>query len=77
MGEKRRYYVIKEESSSSSEMVWKVKLEEGPVLSTHGSDRAAAIREAKRLGAKNRRPAMVNYADGRTGAQYYSVEDLV
>jgi hypothetical protein len=73
---KRRYYVIKEESSSGSGMEWKVKLEEGPVLSTHGSSRSKAIKEAKRLGRKNRRPVMVNYADGATGAAYHSVDDL-
>jgi hypothetical protein len=73
---KRRYYVIKEESSSGSGMEWKVKLEEGPVLSTHGSDRAAAVREAKRLGANNGRSVMVNDADGRTGAALYDREDL-
>jgi hypothetical protein len=73
----RRYYVIHEErSGSSTGSEWKVKLESGPVLSTHGSDRRGAIDEAKRLGRSNDRPVMVNYKDGRTGAEYYSVGEL-
>jgi len=73
---KRRYYVIHEQRSNGSGSEWKVKLQNGPVLSTHGSDRRAAIREAKRLGSNNNRPVMVNYKDGRTGAQYYDETDL-
>lgn len=67
---KRRYYVINEGG------VWKVKLENGPVLSKHGTDRRAAIDEAKRLGANQNRPVMVNYKDGRTGAQYIDETEL-
>jgi len=67
---KRRYYVIHEDGQ------WKIKLENGPVLSTHGSDRRGAIDEAKRLGGNNNRPVMVNYKDGRTGAVYYDETDL-
>jgi len=65
----RRYYVIHENGR------WKVMLEKGPDLSKHNS-RRAAIKEAKRLGRNQRRPVMVNYKDGRTGAVYYSVEEL-
>lgn len=73
---KRRYYVIYEERSQGTGSEWKVKLEKGPVLSTHGSDRRAAIDEAKRLGRNNNRPIMVNYKSGATGAQYYDETDL-
>jgi len=67
----RRYYVIHEDGQ------WKVKLEKGPVLSVHGpAGRRAAIREAKRLGQNQNRPVMVNYKDGRTGAQYFRAEEL-
>ncbi len=66
----KRYYVIYENNE------WKVKLEKGRVLSTHGSNRQAAINKAKQLGRRNNRPVMVNYKDGATGATYYSVEDL-
>lgn len=75
----RAYYVINEQRGGDrSGREWKVKLENGPVLSTHGrTGRNDAIREAKRLGRKNRRDVMVNYRDGRTGAQFYSYpEDL-
>jgi len=65
----RWYYVIHEGE-------WKVKLESGPVLSTHGSDRRAAINEAKRLGKNQNRSVMINYKDGRTGAAFYDREDL-
>jgi len=65
----RRYYVINEDGR------WKVMLEKGRNLSMHRS-RRAAIKEAKRLGRNQRRPVMVNYKDGRTGAVYYSVEEL-
>jgi hypothetical protein len=67
---KRRYYVIKEGGE------WKVKLENGPVLSTHGDDRSAATKEAKRLGRNNNRPVMRNYADGRTGETYWDETEL-
>lgn len=66
---KRRYYVIKEGGD------WKVKLENGPVLSVHRKQNAAK-REAKRLGRNNNRPVMVNYADGRTGKQYIDETEL-
>ena len=69
MNRARRYYVIHENGR------WKVMLEKGRNLSTHRS-RRAAIKEAKRLGRNQRRPVMVNYKDGRTGAVYYSVEEL-
>jgi hypothetical protein len=72
----RWYYVIKEQRSNGDGQEWKVKLEDGPVLSTHGSDRRRAIREAKRLGKNNSRSVMVNYADGRTGAAFYDKEEL-
>jgi hypothetical protein len=72
----RNYYVIKEARSGGAGREWKVKLERGPVLSTHGQDRPEAIAEAKRLGASNGRGVMVNYADGRTGAAYHSEGDL-
>jgi len=67
---KRRYYVIHENGE------WKVKLQNGPVLSTHGSDRRGAINEAKRLGSNQNRPVMVNYKDGRTGAVYFDETEL-
>lgn len=73
---KRRYYVIYEEKSSGSGSEWKVKLEQGPVLSTHGSNRRGAINKAKKLGRRNNRPVMVNYKDGRTGAQYIDETEL-
>jgi len=66
----RWYYVIHEGGA------WKVKLENGPVLSTHGSDRRAAINEAKRLGQNQGRSVMINYKDGRTGAQYIDSDEL-
>jgi len=66
----KRYYVIFEDGE------WKVKLEKGRVVSTHGSDYKGAIDRAQELGYKNRRPVMVNYKSGATGADYYSVEDL-
>lgn len=66
----KRYYVIFEDSQ------WKVKLEKGAVVSTHGNDYSGAIDRAQELGYKNRRPVMVNYKNGATGADYYSVEDL-
>jgi hypothetical protein len=66
----RRYYVIFADDE------WKVKLQEGPVLSCHGSDRRGAINEAKRLGRNQNRPVMVNYKSGATGAEYHSAEDL-
>jgi len=66
----KRYYVIFEDNQ------WKVKLEKGAVVSTHGSNRGEAIDRAQELGYKNRRPVMVNYKNGATGAVYYSIEDL-
>jgi len=69
MNRARRYYVIHENGR------WKVMLEKGRNLSKHNS-RRAAIKEAKRLGRNQGRPVMVNYKDGRTGAVYYSVEEL-
>jgi len=69
MKRKRRYYVIHEDGK------WKVMFEKGRNLSTH-TTRRAAIREARRLGRNQRRPVMVNYKDGRTGAVYYSVEEV-
>jgi len=72
----RRYYVIKESRSSGPGREWKIKLESGPIVSTHGANRGAAVRKAKRLGKKNGRAVMVNYADGRTGAAYYRADEL-
>jgi ABC-type antimicrobial peptide transport system ATPase subunit len=66
----KRYYVIKENGE------WKVKLEKGRVLRTFGTNRKRAIKHAKKLGRRNNRPVMVNYADGATGAEYYSKEEL-
>lgn len=72
----RRYYVIHESTNANPDGEWKVKLEEGPVLSTHGSERHKAIKEAKRLGRNNNRPVMVNYKSGATGAAYHSSDSL-
>jgi hypothetical protein len=69
MKRSRRYYVIHEGGK------WKVMLEKGPNLSTHRS-RRAAVKEAKRLGRNQDRPVMINYKDGRTGAKYYSTDEL-
>jgi hypothetical protein len=69
MKRSRRYYVIKEGGK------WKVMLEKGSNLSTHRK-RSAAIKEARRLGRSQNRPVMVNYADGRTGAVYYSADEV-
>jgi hypothetical protein len=73
---KRRYYVIYEEKSNGRGSEWKVKLEQGPVLSTHGSNRRAAINNAKKLGRRNNRPVMINYKDGRTGNRYIDETEL-
>jgi len=72
----RRYYVIFESSRQRPNGEWKVKLENGPVISTHGSDYNGAVDRAQELGYNNQRPVMVNYKDGKTGADYYSVDDL-
>jgi hypothetical protein len=66
----KRYYVIYEDGE------WKVKLEKGRVIRTFGSNRRGAIQKAKSLGRNNNRPVMVNYKDGATGAEYYSVDEL-
>jgi hypothetical protein len=66
----RRYYVVFEDNE------WTVMLEEGRNLKTFGSDRPGAIDYAKKLGRRNKRPVMVNYKDGRTGAAYHSVKEL-
>jgi len=66
----RRYYVVFEDNE------WTVMLEEGRNLKTFGSDRSGAIDYAKKLGRRNKRPVMVNYKDGRTGAAYHSVKEL-
>jgi len=55
----RNYYVIHEDEQ------WKVKLENGPVLSTHRSQKAAK-REAERLGRNNDRGVTVNAKEGYT-----------
>ena len=73
---KRRYYVIYEESRDHPDGEWKVKLEEGRVLRTFGSNRRQAINHAKQLGARNNRPVMVNYKSGATGAEYYDETEL-
>jgi len=65
----RRYYVVHEND------MWKVMLEKGRNLSTHRT-RRAAIKEARRLGRNQNRPVMVNYKDGRTGAVYYSADEV-
>jgi len=67
----RRYYVVFEEDNG-----WTVMLEQGRNLKTFGSDRSGAIEYAKKLGRRNKRPVMVNYKDGRTGAAYHSVKEL-
>lgn len=64
----RRYYVVKENGA------WKVMLEEGPTLQTFQT-KQPAVGRAKELGKKNGRAVMVNYADGRTGQQYYDYAD--
>lgn len=69
MARTKRYYVIKEGGE------WKVKLEEGRVISAPGS-RSDAIEKAKELGSANGRPVMVNYASGATGAVYFSADQL-
>jgi hypothetical protein len=69
MARTKRYYVIKEGGK------WKVKLEEGPVLSVPGS-RDKTIERAKELGRANSRPVMVNFASGATGASYFSTDQL-
>lgn len=55
----RNYYVIKEGGE------WKVKLEQGAIISTHETQRAAK-REAERLGRNNNRGVTVNAAAGYT-----------
>jgi hypothetical protein len=55
----RNYYVIKSGGD------WKVKLEKGPVLSKHRTQKAAK-REAKRLARNNNRGVTVNAAAGYT-----------
>jgi hypothetical protein len=68
---KRTYVVVKESGS------WKVMLSNGPVIKAFGSDYYDAIDHAKKLGRKNRRDVMVNFANGAANAEYYSYpEDL-
>jgi len=55
----RNYYVVKKDGT------WKVKLERGPYLSTHRSQKAAK-REALRLARNNNRGVTVNAAAGYT-----------
>ena len=55
----RNYYVVKKDGQ------WKVKLESGPYLSTHRSQKAAK-REALRLARNNNRGVTVNAAAGYT-----------
>lgn len=64
----RRYYVVKEGGR------WVVMLENGPNLETFET-KAPAVKRAKELGRNNNRPVMVNFADGRTGQQYYDYSD--
>jgi len=66
----KRYYVIFEDEQ------WKVKLEQGAVIKTFGSNYRQAIDYAKKLGRNNSRPVMVNRKSGATGSEYYSVSDL-
>jgi hypothetical protein len=59
MGKTRNYYVVHEGDR------WKVKLENGPVLSTHRKQ-SAAKREAERLARRNDRGLTVNAKAGYT-----------
>jgi hypothetical protein len=64
----RRYYVVKEGGR------WVVMLENGPNLETFDT-KQPAVKRAKELGRRNNRAVMVNFADGRTGQQYYDYAD--
>jgi len=64
----RRYYVVKEGGE------WVVMLENGPNLERYAT-KQPAVERAKELGKNNNRAVMVNYADGRTGQQYYDYKD--
>jgi len=63
----KRYYVIKEDGQ------WKVKLEKGRNLRVFDT-KPPAVEHAKKLGKRNNRPVMVNYANGATGQAYYDYE---
>jgi hypothetical protein len=60
----KRYYVVFEDGR------WIVMLENGPNLETF-TTKQPAVKRAKELGRRNDRAVMVNYKDGRTGAQYF------
>jgi hypothetical protein len=59
----RNYYVIYEGSE------WKVKLEQGRVVSANHRKQKAALRKAKRLARKNNRGVVVNAKAGYTRYQ--------
>jgi len=56
----RNYYVIHEGGE------WKVKLEDGPVVSSGHRKKTGAKRKARRLGRKNNRGVTINAKDGYT-----------
>jgi len=58
----RNYYVVKKDGQ------WKVKLESGPYLSTHRSQKAAK-REALRLARNNNRGGCIPHERYRLGGQ--------
>jgi len=64
MSGSRRYYVVKEGGQ------WVVMLEQGRNIDSYPT-KGPAVERAKELGKRNNRAVMVNYADGRTGQQYY------
>ena len=57
---KRAYYVIWEDEQ------WKVKLEQGPVVSAGHRKQSGAIRKARQLGRKNNRRVVINAKEGYT-----------
>lgn len=56
----RSYYVIFEDEQ------WKVKLENGPVISANHRTQDGAINEARQLGRRNNRSVVVNAKKGFT-----------
>lgn len=56
----RAYYVIFEDDE------WKVKLENGPVISANHRTQDGAINEARALGRRNNRSVVVNAKKGFT-----------
>lgn len=56
----RAYYVIWEDEQ------WKVKLEQGPVVSAGHRKQSGAIRKARRLARKQDRKVVINAKEGYT-----------